>query len=60
MALYYDLPVYRDTYKLILKIFECTKVGGFSVVAWMQRSRIRVLQSQRALDPTAFYPRNIS
>ena len=25
MALYYDLPVYRDTYKLILKIFECTK-----------------------------------
>ena len=25
MALYYDLPVYRDTYKLNLKIFECTK-----------------------------------
>ena len=25
MALYYDLPVYRDTYQLILKIFECTK-----------------------------------
>ena len=25
MALYYDLPVYRDTYKLILIIFECTK-----------------------------------
>lgn len=25
MALYYDLPVYRDTYKLILKIFEYTK-----------------------------------
>lgn len=25
MALYYDLPVYRDTYKLILKIIECTK-----------------------------------
>ena len=25
MALYYDLPVYRDTYRLILKIFECTK-----------------------------------
>jgi len=24
MALYYDLPVYRDTYKLILKIFEIT------------------------------------
>jgi hypothetical protein len=25
MALYYDLPVYRDTYKLILKIFEASK-----------------------------------
>ena len=25
MELYYDLLVYRDTYKLILKIFECTK-----------------------------------
>ena len=25
MGLYYDLPAYRDTYKLILKIFEYTK-----------------------------------
>ena len=25
MALYYELPVYKDTYKLILMIFECTK-----------------------------------
>lgn len=25
MALYYDLPVYREPYQLILKIFECTK-----------------------------------
>jgi hypothetical protein len=25
MALYYELPVYRDTYQFILKIFECTK-----------------------------------
>jgi len=25
MALYYELPVYRDTYQLILKIFEYTK-----------------------------------
>ena len=25
MALYYDLPVYRETYQLILKIFECTR-----------------------------------
>jgi hypothetical protein len=25
MALYYELPVYRDVYKLILMIFECPK-----------------------------------
>jgi hypothetical protein len=25
MALYYELPVYRDVYKLILMIFECSK-----------------------------------
>ena len=25
MGLYYNLPVYRDTYKLVLKIFEYTK-----------------------------------
>ncbi|MFQ3170787.1 MAG: hypothetical protein ACI9DG_000811 [Oleispira sp.] len=25
MALYYDLPVYQDTYQLTLKIFEVTK-----------------------------------
>jgi hypothetical protein len=25
MALYYSLPVYRDTYKLVLKIFEITQ-----------------------------------
>ncbi len=25
LALYYDLPVYQDTYRLILKIFELTK-----------------------------------
>ncbi|UOA08961.1 hypothetical protein [Methylobacter sp. S3L5C] len=25
MAFYYDSPVYRDTYKLILKISEITK-----------------------------------
>ena len=25
MALYYDLPVYRDTYKLVLVVFELTK-----------------------------------
>ena len=25
MAFHHDLPVYRDTYQLVLKIFECTK-----------------------------------
>ena len=28
MALYYDLPVYKDTYQLILKNFEFTKDFG--------------------------------
>ena len=28
MALYYDLPVYRDTYRLVLRIFEVTKDFG--------------------------------
>ena len=28
MALYYELPVYRDTYKLILLIFQYTKDFG--------------------------------
>ncbi|NCC99703.1 MAG: four helix bundle protein [Bacteroidia bacterium] len=28
MALYYELPVYRDTYKLILLIFQYTKNFG--------------------------------
>ena len=28
MALYHDLPVYRDTYRLVLKIFEVTKDFG--------------------------------
>ena len=31
MALIYDLPVYRDTYQLILKIFEVTKARGQTV-----------------------------
>ena len=25
MTLYYEMPVYRDTYWLILQIFECNK-----------------------------------
>ena len=25
MALYYDLPVYKDVYRLILRVFEYTK-----------------------------------
>lgn len=28
MALYTDLPMYRDAYQLVLKIFECTKEFG--------------------------------
>ena len=25
MGLHYELPVYKDTYQLVMKIFECTK-----------------------------------
>ena len=25
MALYYDLPVFRDVYRLVIKIFECSQ-----------------------------------
>jgi hypothetical protein len=28
MVLYYDLPVYGDTYRLVLKIFEVTQDFG--------------------------------
>ena len=44
MALYYDLPVYRDTYRLILMIFECT--GHFpSLGQDMKRDALQLVRS---------------
>jgi hypothetical protein len=49
MALYYELPVYRDVYKLILMIFECFlvdfelvngKVGKISMSAFSGNRKI--------------------
>lgn len=49
MALYYDLPVYRDTYRLILKIFECTKDFSkeykYTLGQDMKRDALQLVQS---------------
>ena len=49
MALYYDLPVYRDTYKLILKIFEVTKdfpkEYKYNLVQDMKRDALQLVRS---------------
>jgi len=49
MALYYDLPVYRDTYTLILKIFECTKDFSkeykYSLGQNMKRDALQLVRS---------------
>ena len=49
MALYYDLPVYRDTYKLILKIFEYTrdfpKEYKYSLGQDMKRDALHLVRS---------------
>ena len=49
MALYYELPVYRDTYQLILKIFECTghfpKEYKYSLGQDMKRDALQLVRS---------------
>ena len=49
MALYVDLPVYRDTYQLILKIFEVTKdfprEYKFSLGQDMKRDAMQLVRS---------------
>ena len=49
MALYYDLPVYRDTYRLILKIFECTidfsKEYKYTLRQDMKRDALQLVRS---------------
>ena len=49
MALYYDLPVYRDTYKLILLVYEVTKdfpkQYKYSLGHDMQRDALQLVRS---------------
>jgi len=49
MALYYELPVYKDTYSLILKIFECTKDFGreykYTLGQDMKRDALQLVRS---------------
>jgi 23S rRNA-intervening sequence protein len=49
MGLYVDLPVYRDTYKLVLKIFEITKEFSkeykYSLGQDMKRDALKLLRS---------------
>ena len=49
MALYYDLPVYKDTYKLILQIYECTKEFSreykYSLGQDMKRDSLQLVRS---------------
>jgi hypothetical protein len=53
MALYYDLPVYRDTYRLILKIFECTKDFSkeykYTLGQDMKRDALQLVRSMELL-----------
>ena len=49
MAMYTELPVYRDTYQLILKIFECTKDFSkeykYTLGEDMKRDALRLVRS---------------
>jgi len=57
MALYYDLPVYRDTYKLVLAVFELTKdfpkVYLYSLGQDMKRDALQTNQSR--VTPTLVF-----
>ena len=49
MALYYELPVYRDTYQLILKVYEVTgdfpKEYKYSLGQGMKRDALQLVRS---------------
>jgi hypothetical protein len=44
MALYYDLPIYRDTYQLILKVFEMTKDYKYTLGQDMKRDALQLVR----------------
>jgi hypothetical protein len=54
MALYYELPVYRDVYKLILMIFECTKdfskEDKYTLGQDMKRDRLRKSVAKSSIE----------
>jgi hypothetical protein len=54
MALYYELPVYRDVYKLILMIFECTKDFSkeykYTLGQDMKRDRLRKSVAKSSIE----------
>lgn len=64
MALYYDLPVFKDVYTLILKIFEYTKdfphEYKHSLGQDMKRDSIQLVRSiyraNKAKDKVAYLP----
>ena len=49
MALHFELPVYKDTYQLVLKIFECTKDFSkeykYTIGQDMKRDALQLLRS---------------
>jgi hypothetical protein len=49
MALYYDLPVFKDVYKLVLKVFEYTKEFAreykYTLGQDMKRDSIQLVRS---------------
>ncbi|WP_298627029.1 four helix bundle protein [uncultured Legionella sp.] len=49
MALYYDLPVYRDTYAMLLKLFQFTKEFPreykYSLADNMRRDALQLVRS---------------
>lgn len=49
MALHFDLPIYKDTYKLVMKIFECTKNFSkeykYTIGQDMKRDALQLLRS---------------
>ena len=67
MALYYDLPVYKDTYQLVKHVFEITKEFPkeykYSLGQDMKRDALQLVRSiYRANKPflTSFSPNFIS
>lgn len=56
MALYYDLPVYRDTYKLILKIFEYTKDFPKEYKYTLPNAEIKNVIMMGSLDAPSIMP----